>query len=265
MVECDYCEEEFDSKEKMHRHWGEEHEDELNSHEKEKVKKAERKYQEQKDAKIRKRKQYAGYGLGAALVLALIGIVGAQMLGGGGDTSALDKLEDQPTLGPEDAEVTVIEFGDYSCHHCKSFHMESFPQLKSNYIDTDKVNFKFVNYAFLAQSSTDAAAASECVYNQDKEQFWDYHDAIFRNAGTGNWATTDNLVGLARENTEGLDYDQLRSCINGKKTLDEVQQDKRIGSQAGVSGTPAIYVNGNKVNGYEYQTIKSAIEKEMGE
>lgn len=266
MVQCDYCEEEFDSEEELHRHWGEEHEEELNSHQKEKVKKANRKLEEQKDAKMRKRKQYAGYGLGIALVVALVGVVGAQLMSGGGNTSALDNLNNQPTMGPENASVTVVEFGDYKCPYCRQFETQVFPQIKENYIDTGKVNFKFVNYAFLGPSSQRAAVAAECVYNQDKQAFWSYHKALYEAQGpeSQDWATKELLVDVARDNTEGLNYNQLDQCISSQNTLSKVQRDLSIGNNAGVSGTPSVYVNGQKVqNALSYNAIRTVIDSEL--
>lgn len=266
MVDCDYCDEEFDSEKELHLHWGEEHEEELTSHEKEKVKKAKRKREEEKNNKMRKRKQYAGYGLGIALALALIGIVGAQLMQStGGGSADFGALEDQPTIGAENSSVTIVEFGDYNCHYCKQFELNTFSQLKENYIDTNKISFKYVNYAFLGQESTKAAVASECVYRQDKEQFWDYHKALFENQGSPEWTSTDNLVSTAEETAEGLNYEELRSCIEGQETLDEVQSDKRIGSQAGVSATPAVFLNGEKVENWEYSSLAQQIDNKLQE
>jgi protein-disulfide isomerase len=264
MVECDYCDKEFDSETELHLHWSEEHEDELNSHEKEKVKKAQRKKEEEEDAKMRKRKQYAGYGLGIALTVALIGIVGAQVMqSSGGNSAELGTLEGQPSIGNADASVTVVEFGDYACPHCRDFELNTFSQLKDNYIDNDRINFKFVNYAFLGESSTEAAVASECVYRQDEEQFWDYHKALFENQGSPEWTSTDNLVSTAEASTEGLNYEELRSCINGQETLDEVQKDRRIANQAGVRSTPTVFLNGEKVNNWQYNNLAQAIDEQL--
>lgn len=266
MVECSFCGEEFEDEKELHRHW-DEHKDELNSHQKEKVKKAKRQKEEQKKAKMQKRKQYAGYGLAAVILIGLIGVVGAQLLNSGGDAGgALDNLDGQPTMGSEDATVTVVEFGDYKCPFCRQFETEVFPQLKSNYIDNGQVKFKFVNYAFLGASSDRAAVAGECVYNQDPEQFWDFHKSVYENQGpeSQDWATQDFLMELARENTENLNYNSLETCISSQQTVDEVRKDQRIGSQAGVTGTPAVYVNGQKVqNALSYSSISSVIDQEL--
>jgi protein-disulfide isomerase len=268
MAECKYCEEEFESEEEMHLHWGEEHEDELNSHDKEKVKKARREREEAQKTKKQKRRKIAGKALaiGGALIVAVV--LGQQALSSmGGQTADLD-LEGQPMEGNENANVTVVEFGDYQCPYCKQFDQNTHSRLKENYIDTGEVKFYYVNYAFLGQGSTDAAVASECVYDQtgNSEQFWNFHHGVFDRQGAENsgWVTTVLMMEIARDTTEGLDYEGLRQCIDSQETLDQVQSERRMGSSNGVTGTPAIYVNGESVPNNDYASIRAAIEQELG-
>ena len=178
MVECSFCGEEFDSEHDLHVHW-DEHVDELNSHQKDKVKKATRKHEEQKTQKMRKRKQMAGWGLAglaALVVLALIGLQFANSTGGTSGAASIN-LDGQPVMGNASAPVTVVEFGDYRCPYCRQFetgeftgpnnpgNIGPFEKLKKNFIDTGKVKFSFINFAFLGPGSTKAAVAGECVLN----------------------------------------------------------------------------------------------------
>lgn len=268
MVECKYCDEEFDSKQEMHLHWDEEHGDELNSHDKEKVKKAKREKEQQKSAKIAKRRKMAGKALAVGGVLIIAAILGQQALdslSAPTQTGSFD-LDGQPMMGNADANVTVVEFGDYQCPYCRQFDQNTFPQLKENYIDTGEVKFYYVNFAFLGPGSTQAAAASECVYDQtgNSENFWNFHKAVFDNQGSENsgWVTTDFMMEIARNNTEGLDYGSLRQCIAQQETIDEVNSDVSMGRSNGVSSTPSIYVNGQKVPN-QYSSIRAAIEQEL--
>jgi protein-disulfide isomerase len=252
----------------MHIHWGEEHGDELNSHQREKVKKASRKQNEEKTVKMQKRKQLAGYGFVGVLGLAVIGFLAMQIVNNpsfGQPQSTSFQLEQQPMLGSSDAPVTVVEFGDYRCPFCRQFETAVFPQLKENYIDTGQVKFYVNNYAFLGPGSTQAAVAGECVNQQDEEQFWEFHRAVYANQGpeSEQWVTTDFLMQIARDNTEGLDYEELNSCITSQRTLDQVQQDVQIANQNQVSGTPTVYVNGQKVNNWQYNGLRAAVEREL--
>lgn len=268
MVKCDFCGEEPGSKRELHLHWGEEHEEELNSHQGEKVKKAKRKKEEEEQKKIAERKRMAGYGLAGLAALAVLGFVATQFSGGGG---AIDiDTSDQPAIGNSNSSVTVVEFGDYRCPACKRFHEQVYPQLKEEYIDTGKIEFVFIGYSFLDEgfpgdTSTTASVAAECVRDQDEEQFWSFHNALYNNQGpeSQDWATEEFLISLARDHTSGLDYQELESCIKNRETLNAVEKDRQIGQRAGFRGTPAFFVNGEQVTEWSFSSLKSEIEEQL--
>jgi protein-disulfide isomerase len=267
MTDCKYCDEEFDSKEELHIHWGEEHEDELSSHDKEKVKKAEKKMKDKKSEKMRRRKKLGGQALaigGALLVVAVLGYQAYSSMNVGGTTGEFD-LEDEPFQGNADANVTVVEFGDYSCGHCQTFEAGAHQQLEENYISTGDVKFYWINYAFLGPQSTDAAVASECVHDQtgSNEEFWDFHSEMFDYQSDSNWGSTDLFVQIAEDATQNVNSEELRSCISSQETIDEVQSDRAQGSSNGVTGTPSIFVNGERIPNNEYSSIRAAIEQKL--
>lgn len=265
MTECKFCGEEFDSKKKLHAHWMEEHEDELNSHQKEKAKRARRQLEEQKTQKLSDRKKLAGQVLAGGAALVLLVVLGSQLMPSSSSQQSFD-LEGQPVLGNPDANVTIVEFGDYQCPYCQMFEQQIFPQLNNEYIKTGKAKFVFINYAFLGQDSTEAAVAAECVYEQDEEQFWDFHHALYDNQGAehSGWVTPELVMSVARNSTDNVDYDQLRSCIDNRATSGAVQADNNIAASHGVTGTPTVFVNGKKINRWNnYNALKAAIEAEL--
>ena len=72
------------------------------------------------------------------------------------EETTLDKqppIDGQPTLGDSDAPVTVVEFGDFKCPACKVWGEDVFPQLVSDYVDTGKVKFSYVNVLFHGEES----------------------------------------------------------------------------------------------------------------
>lgn len=265
MVECDFCGDEFDSERALHLHWGEEHEEELNSHQEEKVKKAERKAEEEKEKKMEERKRYAFYGLAAILGIGAAALILPQLLPSGTSGTAELDLSEEPMLGSENASVTVVEFGDYRCPYCRRFEQSTFPRLKDEYIDTGEIKFYYVNYAFLGPGSQDAAVAAECFYRQDEEQFWDYHKAIYENQGSEGqeWVTEDLLMEVARNSTEGLDYTELEQCISGEETMPEVLEDRNMGERNGIDSTPSVLVNGQMVRGNSFSDIEPVIERAL--
>lgn len=267
MVNLDFTDKEFSSPEEVEKYL-EENEEDLNSHKKDKLKKAKRELKEQKQQKMAKRKKIATYGIVGVLGLGLaVLVLGPLVQIALAPSSGLD-LEDQPMMGQENASVSVVEFGDYKCSFCAQFESQTVPQLEENYIETGDAKFYYVNYAFLdsgnGDSSETASVASECVNDQDPDQWHSFHETVLQNQGPQDedWATEETLMDIARDSTEGLDYDSLEQCISNKETLDEVRSDTEMGRQNGVSGTPTVFVNGEQVDS-SYEAISTAIDEEL--
>ncbi len=258
----------------MHVHWGEEHEDELNSHQEEKVKKAEKQLEKEKQEIKDRRKRLLGYALGGTLTVLLIGFVAMQLLQNmtAGPAQQEDfELQTQQALGLDNSSsnntIQVVEFGDYLCHHCQNFELNNKPSLEENYINSSDVDVEFywINYPALGQDSVTAAIGSECVAEEagrESKAFWNFHNAMFDAQGSMSY-DAEGITQKARESTSGLDYEGIRSCIANKDTMDKVEKDLSIGKGNKIKGTPAIFVNGDRISGYKYGTISAAIERKL--
>lgn len=223
----------------------------------------------QRDAQMQKITTYTGIAV-VVLVVAFIGIYvfSNNQSGSSGGGNVPLSIEGQPTLGPSDAAVEVIEFGDFKCPACKAFHEQVFPQLESDYIESGQIEFAFLNFPLpLGQDSWTAADAAECVYHQvGNEAFWDYYDAVYANQGpeSQTWATPDLLLQLAQDYTDTeIDTGSLRQCINNQEFRNEVERDRNMGLSASIPGTPTIFVNGRQMSDFSYSTIASAIDEEL--
>lgn len=172
-------------------------------------------------------------------------------------------LTTQPSLGDPQAPVKIIEFGDFKCPACKQFHEQVYPKLLLEYIDMNLVEFFFINFQFLGPDSITAGIAGECIYRQDEDAFWDYYDTIYRNQGPENqiWATPERILDLVQQSVRELDKVALQQCINQEKYKRDVEEDKRIGIAAGVTGTPTLFLNGQKLENWSYNALKAAIER----
>jgi len=267
MVECNFCDKEFDNKTDLHVHWGEKHEDELNSHQKDKVKKAERKKSEQKEQKNAKRKKMAGMGLAGAGALVVIVLLGSQLvnMNSGPSNSAEISIEDEPMIGNPDANITIVEFGDFQCPACNKFERQTYPQIVDNYIESGQVNMVWKDYP-LTEIGHDwarpAAMTMECVYREGgDEAFWDVKEQVFANQGllnTGN--VQSEIISYAAE--ENVSEEAVQSCLDNDNPGQEVDRDKSEGRSSGVSGTPTVFVNGQEINA-EYSSIRAAIEQQL--
>ena len=176
----------------------------------------------------------------------------------------LDKLDlkDQPSFGPANAPVTIVEFGDFECPDCR---MEA-PVLRSNLTEEfkDKVRVVFKNYPLESVHPWARAAAIEgrCVYQQGNPAFWKFYDWIYQNQDN---ITVDNLnmtvLKWAGEND--VDAVKLGQCIDSKATEPEVNQSIAEGHELGLSGTPTLFINGRKIGGLMWPDLQLVINKEL--
>ncbi len=145
-------------------------------------------------------------------------------------------------LGDAGAPVTIIEYSDYQCPFCSKFFKETESVLREKYIKTGKVKFISRDFAFLGDESTWAAEAAHCAGEQGK--FWQYHDYLFENQGGENSGAfgKDKLKSFAA--ALGLDKDKFNSCLDSGKYENVVKDENKTGGGAGVSGTPANFING---------------------
>ncbi len=171
--------------------------------------------------------------------------------------------DDDHVLGNEDAEVTIIEFSDFECPFCGRFYEQTLVQIKADYVDTGKVKFVYRDFPLqFHPQATPAAIAAECAGDQDK--YFEYHDKIFENQQSLN---TENYKAWAEE--LGLDTASFNSCLDSQKYAQEVADDMQDGVEAGVSGTPTLFI-GSPEKGYTkivgaqpYSAIKPVIDAEL--
>ena len=168
-----------------------------------------------------------------------------------------------PVLGDKNAKVTVVEFADLRCPFCQRLFNDVEPSLTKDYINTGKVKFAFRHYAFLGPASTVAANAVECANEQGK--FWDLHNYLYKNQppeSDTSMYTVDNLSQVA--GNLGMNQDQFKSCLSANKYQKNIDADFADGQKAGVSGTPATFVNGQIVVGAQpYASFKTIIDQEL--
>lgn len=91
-------------------------------------------------------------------------------------------LDDDPAQGRDDAQVVMVEFSDYECPFCKRYFTDSYPQIKSTYIDSGKVKYVFrdLPLSFHDPVATEEAVAANCAREQNgDEAYFNYHDEIF--------------------------------------------------------------------------------------
>lgn len=143
----------------------------------------------------------------------------------------------RPSLGPDDAVVTVVEFADYQCPFCSRYARETYPALMDRF--GDRIRYVVRNFPLVGRHphASKAAEAAECAADQD--EFWTYRDHLFRNQ-----ASLD-VESLARFAVElGLDPSAFQDCLDSGRKAEIVSRDVDDGRRYGVRGTPTFFVNG---------------------
>jgi protein-disulfide isomerase len=174
-------------------------------------------------------------------------------------------LKNVRSKGSDSAPVTIVEFSDFQCPHCKKAHQVIKEELYKNYT-SDQVRLVFKHFPLSNHAWAEpAAAASECAGDQKGKAFWDLANFYFENSvqlSTANLTT--QTMGFAQ--SLGLDTLKLKLCLSSEKPLAKVRTDKKEGSAAGVSSTPTLFVNGRMITGFrDFNDIKIVIDEKLAE
>ena len=178
-------------------------------------------------------------------------------------TPTLPRLEvsedDDPALGPEDAPVVIIEFGDYECPFCKRWRQTVFDPMMRDYGDKIRLVYRDFPLTSIHPQAVPAAIAANCAGEQGK--YWEFHDLLF--LGELPLGQEAYLEYARRLN---LDMEAFQTCIkdeDGRQEA-EIRKDFQDGLRLGVQGTPTFFINGVPVVGAQpYEVFRTIIEREL--
>jgi protein-disulfide isomerase len=167
-------------------------------------------------------------------------------------------LDDEgfPSIGPKDAPVTLVEFSDFECPFCSQF-VATLEEVKKKYGDQVRLVFRQFPLSIHANAPK-AAEASLCAEDQDK--FWPMHDLLFEEQSRLDVAALKEKAGRL-----GLDRTEFDNCLDSGKHAEQVQEDMRAGGMVGVTGTPALFVNGIPApsGALPYEAVSAFVEDEL--
>ncbi|WP_342526620.1 DsbA family protein [Chryseomicrobium sp. FSL W7-1435] len=182
---------------------------------------------------------------------------------------AYPPTEGQPMLGNPDAPVEIVEFGDYKCPSCKQWGETVYPKIVEDFIDTEKANLSYINVLFHGEESVIASLASESVFEQDPENFWDFNKAVYDAQPTSQqhdepWVTIDKMAEIAQATAPGVDVEKMRADMASEDSpiVQAVTLDNELVEEFGIPFTPTIYINGVFLEDpFDYEMITMLIEQ----
>jgi len=151
-----------------------------------------------------------------------------------------------PSLGPEDAKITLIEFADFECPSCRQLDLVLRELLPRH----PEVRLVFKHYPLtdIHPWAMTAAIASQCAYQQSPAAFWKIHDAIFDGQDVISPSNVwDKMLDLASQ--EGLNAETYKACMINPETASQVKASIEEGHALTITATPTTFVNARRVVG----------------
>jgi protein-disulfide isomerase len=151
------------------------------------------------------------------------------------------------SVGSETAPVTIIEYASLTCPHCAAFATETFPKLKTAYIDTGKVRFIFREFP-LDDLAMAGAMLARCAGKLDKTRSFALNELLFEKQR--EWVVQrpiEPLKNLIKQ--VGLGEKEFEACLQDAALVDGIRQSAEKGSKLGVNSTPTFFVNGTLQKG----------------
>jgi protein-disulfide isomerase len=165
-----------------------------------------------------------------------------------------------PSVGPDNASVTVVEFSDFQCPHCRELY-RTLKELKPRY---PQVHFVFKDFPLtqIHPWAMTAALAARCAYMNDPQSFWKVHDAIFDNQDSITAENAyDQMLKFATE--AGLSPDAFRACMISPEAKNAVESNLADGRSLNVQSTPTVFVNGRLLVGGERELLEQFLAYEL--
>jgi protein-disulfide isomerase len=152
-----------------------------------------------------------------------------------------------PSLGPDTAPVTIVEFSDFQCPFCQQLSATLEQQVLPANPD---VRVIFRNYPLpMHPFARPAAQIAACAKMQSSEAFWALHDYIFTHQSE---FTADNIqeeLSKVADGQDGIDHKAFHDCVDRGLSVRPVMEDVELGRKLGVHVAPTFYINGSRVEG----------------
>ncbi len=172
-------------------------------------------------------------------------------------------------LGNADAPVTIVEYASWTCPACLQFHTDVIPMLKSDYVEAGHVKFVFREFPTApANISVAGFALARCA---GEDRYYDVIDDLF--------AAQNNILNLARSGGDieaamrtlatsyGIEGDGFTECLSNQDVTYAISESVMKGDSQGVNSTPTVFLNGEKLQGYDWRTadgMKALLNSKLG-
>ena len=199
------------------------------------------------------------------------------LIAGAAGSAALAQSTDAPaegdapavmefTLGDENAPIEVIEYASYTCPHCATFHSDTFPELKANFIDTGKIRFTFRPVYFDGPGLW-ADMLARCTGDNDK--YFGIAGILFERQAEWSRASSqagvaEGIVSVGRQ--AGLDEETVLACLQDNDNAQAlVAAFQENAERDEINATPSFLIDGELVSNMSYASFAQILNEKLGE
>ena len=160
--------------------------------------------------------------------------------------------KDDPTLGPADAPITIVEFTDYNCGYCKL----ATPWVM-NQVDDRRGDIRVVIKESAVRGTNSEMAAAAALAAQNQGKYREMHLALMK--VPANAYTPEIIEQVAK--SVGLDVARMKQDMNSKKIKDKVEASIADYQKVGLEGTPSFFINGVYIGGFGEQHLNDVVQQ----
>ncbi|PTI55396.1 protein-disulfide isomerase [Staphylococcus xylosus] len=167
----------------------------------------------------------------------------------------------------ENGKIKIIEYGDFKCPYCKKVETNVMPKLKKEYIDKDKVDYQFVNMAFLGDDSIIGSRAGHAVQHVAPDQYLTFQKLMFEQQPDSekewiNKSLVDNQIDKLPINQDMKDKIKKEYTTTDSKSWKAAKKDQQQAKENHVETAPTVYVGGEKLEDpYKFKNYKEILDK----
>jgi protein-disulfide isomerase len=161
-----------------------------------------------------------------------------------------------PSHGPADAPVTVVDFSDLQCPHCKELH----PTIEKLMTENKNVRVVFQTFPLpMHDWAAKAADYADCVNRSSNEAFWKFIASVFAAQTDITAANADEKL-TAMADSAGVKGTDIAACAAKPETTSRVQKSVALANALNVDSTPTLFINGRKLPAVPYEVLQKLVD-----
>ncbi len=180
--------------------------------------------------------------------------------------SVLTACSNQESKESKTSKDKIIVYGDFKCPYCKQLEEEIIPKLKKDYIEQGKVEYQFVNMAFLGDDSIIGSRAGHAVENIDPNEYLRFQELMFSHQPDNEkkWIT-EKLVDKQIDKLNISNNKAKKIKIDYKKknsqSWRDAKKDQKIYKKNNIQEAPTVVINGKEIQDvYDYKEYKKYLK-----